>query len=183
MAGSQFTVHDRALLDTLEAIAAETYTGTVWRTTWATRDPLAGSSAGGRWNPANEFEVLYTSVVADGSLAEVYYHLSRAPVFSSAHVKLSALSVATQRTLHLDQPALQTLGLDAKTLKSTDYDRSQEIGAAAYFLEFDSILVASARSESLNLILFMDHLDLSAIQVQEQRDVNWPAWKQNQDKT
>jgi hypothetical protein len=75
-------LYDRDLLDALEALDPEPFSGTAWRTTWVTRDPLIGSTAGGRWHPENSFETLYTSTETDGSLAEVYYHLSRAPVFS-----------------------------------------------------------------------------------------------------
>jgi hypothetical protein len=173
-------LHERELLDALAALAAEPFSGTVWRTTWATRDPLTGSAAGGRWHPPNAFEALYTSLEADGSLAEVYYHLARAPVFSSAHVKLYSLQVETEKTLRLTGPVLAHLGLDEKALKAADYARSQAIGAAAYFLEFDSILVASARWDRLHLIVFLDRLEGSRLEVGESREVNWPAWKESQ---
>jgi RES domain len=61
------------------------------------RDPLVGNDAGGRWHPANSFEALYTSLEADGSLAEMYYHLSRAPVFASSHMRLHRLRVQTKK--------------------------------------------------------------------------------------
>ena len=60
------------------------YVGSVWRMTWASRNPLVGGTGGGRWHPPNEFEVLYTSTVADGAMAEIYFHLSKAPVFSTS---------------------------------------------------------------------------------------------------
>ena len=170
-------VHDRELLDALEALGGEAYRGETWRATWASRHPLTGDG-GGRWHPPGAFEALYTSLEADGALAEVYYHLSRAPVFSSAHMRLNRLRVETERTLRLDRADLARLGIDAAVFQSMDYTRSHEIGAAAYLLEFDSMMVPSARGPSLNLVLFLDRLDPDGLQIAETLDVNWPAWKE-----
>jgi hypothetical protein len=63
---------DAQLLDVLDAIQGEIFEDEVWRVTWATRDPLAGSSSGGRWSPDNSFDALYTSLDRDGALAEIY---------------------------------------------------------------------------------------------------------------
>ena len=175
-------VHDRDLLDALEAIDSESFSATAWRTTWATRAPLVGSAAGGRWLPEDSFEALYTRLEADGALAEVYFHLSRAPVFSSAHVRLYRLRVQTQRILRLaDFEALARLGVETVKYPSMDYARNQEIGAAAHFLEFDSLLVPSPRWLCLNLVLFLDRLDPDeSLAVEEIQDVNWPAWKEKE---
>ncbi|MCG8359618.1 MAG: RES family NAD+ phosphorylase [Kiloniellales bacterium] len=173
-------VHDRDLLDALESLDAEPYSGPAWRTAWVTRDPLVGSTAGGRWHPPNSFEALYTSLEADGSLAEVYHHLSRAPVFSSAHVRLVRLNVETVNTLRLTETeVLDRLGIKDSKYRSMDFARSQEIGAAARLLEFDGLLVPSARWACLNLVLFPDLLDPDkALSVDEVSDVNWPAWRE-----
>ena len=73
-------VHDRELLDALEALAPETFDGDVWRVAREGRDALLGASAGGRWSPSGGFEVLYTSLDAEGALAEIGYRLSLEPV-------------------------------------------------------------------------------------------------------
>ena len=175
MPRSRRRVHDRKLLDALEP---EAFSGTAWRTTWATRDPLAGGAAGGRWHPQDSFEALYTNLEADGSLAEVYFHLSRAPVFSSAHVRLHRLRAGTRRTLRLaDMAALGRLGIEAARYPAMEYARTREIGAAAHLLEFDGLLVPNARGPCLNLVLFLDRLDPDGrLAVEETADVNWPAW-------
>jgi hypothetical protein len=41
-------VHDRAILDALDAIDPEPFAGEVWRVTRKGRDPLRGSTANGR---------------------------------------------------------------------------------------------------------------------------------------
>ncbi len=176
--------HDRELLDAIGQLPIVSFAGDAWRATWASRDPLRGSSAGGRWSPAGGPEALYTSLAADGAIAETYHHLSRAPVFSSAHLKLSRLRVLTERTLHLaDLSALNVLGVGEADFKSAAHARTQAIGSAAYFLEYDGLMVPSARRACRNLIVFLDRLDLStALYVEETLDINWPAWKEAQSK-
>ena len=131
-------------------------------------------------HPVNPFEALYTSLEADGSLAEMYYHLSRAPVFASAHMRLHRLSVQTKKTLWLpDIKSLIRLGIDEGKFSSLDHARCQEIGAAAHFLEFDGLVVPSARWPRLNLVLFMDRLGLgNGLSVLDTNEINWPAWRE-----
>jgi hypothetical protein len=173
-------IHDRDLLDALESLDSEPFSGTAWRTTWATRNPIIGSAAGGRWHPDESFEALYTGLEADGSLAETYFHLSRAPVFSSTDMRIHRLKVQTRKTLHLaTMDALAALGVADAKYVSTDYTRTRQIGAAAYFLEFDGLLVPSPRWPCLNLVLFLDRLDPDeSLVVEEVQDVNWPAWRE-----
>jgi hypothetical protein len=173
-------LHERELLDALERMPSEAFSGPAWRATWSTRDPLRGSAAGGRWSPTDAFDVLNTSLEADGAIAETYFHLSRAPVFSSAHSKLHRLHVETRRTLRFeDVKALAPFGVDAAAFKQMRYDRTQALGAAAHFLEFDALIVPSARWPCLNLILFLDRLDGgAALRVEETCDINWPAWRE-----
>ena len=47
------------------------FDGVVWRVTWATRDPLAGGTGGGRWHPPNDFEALYTSLEESGEYRNI----------------------------------------------------------------------------------------------------------------
>lgn len=174
-------VHNREILDVLEALEAQPLSGSAWRTTWATRDPLTGSDAGGRWHPANAFEALYTSQTADGALAEMYFHLSRAPVFASSHMRLHRLRIETAKTLWLtEMTTLIRLGVDESSYASLAPARTQEIGAAAHFLEFDSLLVPSARGRYQNLVLFLDRIDVGhSLSMEDASEVNWPAWRES----
>ena len=164
------------------------FVGSVWRVTWASRDPLIGGTGGGRWHPPNDFEALYTSTVADGALAEIYFHLSKAPVFSTSHTKLHEIDVRTDRTLVFDDiEALENIGVDregfsrgdyARTSRG-DYARTREIGSAARFLDFDGLIVPSARWPCTNLVLLMDRLaDLESLAVVRESAINWPAWRE-----
>ena len=125
--------------------------------------------------------MLYTSLEADGALAEVHFHLSRAPVFPSRTLyRLHQLRVAAKRTLRLaDLRLLAELGVDQSGSASFDYATTQAIGAAAHFLEFDGLLVPSARFPCLNLVLFLDRFAPdTGLRVARSTDVDWAAWLQ-----
>ncbi|MFQ5774977.1 MAG: RES family NAD+ phosphorylase [Kiloniellaceae bacterium] len=173
-------VHDPDLLDALESMEPRSFDGVVWRVTWATRNPLAGGTGGGRWHPPNDFEALYTSFDENGAMAEVYHHLSKAPVFSSSHVRMNKLRVRTERTLVFnDVAALEMVGVDEEAFRRGDISRSREIGAAARFLDMDGLIVPSARWPCTNLVLFLDRSPhLETLKVLDTREVNWPAWRE-----
>ncbi len=173
--------HDPDLLDALEAMDPQAFHGTVWRVTWASRDPLAGGYGGGPWHPPNDFEALYTSLDESGAMAEVYYHLSKAPIFSSAHVRINELRTATRRTLvFTDVGSLKTVGVEEESFRKGDTARTREIGAAARFLDLDGLMVPNARGPCTNLVLFPDRLPgRKSLKVVGSRDINWPAWREN----
>jgi hypothetical protein len=179
MSGSR-RVHDRAVLDALEAIDPESFEGTAWRVTRNGRDPLLGSSAHGRWSPGGEFEVLYTSLERQGALAEIGYRLSLEPVWPSliAH-KIHTIEARTERPLRFaNVESLAPLGVDVATYEGLDYGATQAIAAAAHFLEFDGLLVPSARAACTNLVLFPDRATIGGrLDLIGSEDVDWTAWR------
>lgn len=175
--------HDRALLDALEAMSVEAFAGSAWRVTSQGRDPLRGSTAGGRWSPPGEFEVLYPSLAAAGAFAEIGYRLSLEPVWPSrARHELHRIAARVDRTLRFaDVGALKPLGVDAPRYATFDYGVTQAIAAAACFLEFDGLIVPSARASELNLVVFMEGLGIAgAFAVEETKPVDWEAWRTRQ---
>jgi hypothetical protein len=165
------------LLDALEQLEPEKYSGNVWRCAWTTRDPLAGGTHGGRWHPPDLFEALYASLELDGALAELHCQLSSQPVFSSARVRIHRLNVLDLYVLRLTEETLKVLGIHHPARPSGDVERSREIGAAAYLLELQGIIVPSVRWNCPNLVVFVDRLDNAEhIEIVESHDVNWPAW-------
>jgi len=173
-------VHDRAILDALGSIAEESVDTRVWRVIRKGREPLRGSAAGGRWSPVGEFEVLYTSFERHGALAEIGYRLSLEPVWPSRlEHELHAFDVRTERSLrfaNLDQ--LAPLGVDIARYQSFEYAATQAIAAAAHFLEFDGLIVPSARHDCFNFVLFLDLLGGNHIEVASSEAVNWTDWRQ-----
>ncbi len=171
--------HDRALLDALAAIAPIAFEGEVWRITRAGRDPLIGSLAQGRWSPGGEFEVLYTSLARECALAEIGHRLSLEPIWPSQIVhEIHRLRARTFHTLKIaDAAALVPLGIDAGKYGSYDYRGTQAIATAAHFLEFDGLMVPSARAASSNLVLFLERLPADSLAFIKTETVNWAKWR------
>lgn len=172
--------HDRVILDALEAMEPEAFAGDVWRVTSRGRDPLRGSTAEGRWSPAGEFEVLYTSLERDGALTEIGYRLSLEPVWpSKVQHQLHRIAARTKRSLRFpDVAALAPFGVEAARYPSFEYEPTQTLAAAARFLGFDSLIVPSARSSALHMVVFLDAiLDDGALTVLDSEDVDWDGWR------
>jgi RES domain len=175
-----FRVHDRAILDALEALEGRSFTGEVWRIARKGREPLRGSSTHGRWSPNGEFEVLYTSLERDGAMAEVGYRLSLEPIWPSRiQHDMHKIRIHTEKTLQFaDVAALQSLGVDPAKYPGFDYTATQAITAAAHFLGFDGLLVPSARASCKNLVLFIERVtEAGNLEVLETRPVHWTAWR------
>ena len=179
-------VHDRSVLDALEKLDPEPFDSDVWRVVRKGRDPLRGSSANGRWGAPGELEVLYTSEQRDGALAEVGFRLSLEPVWPSLiQHQIHVLAVRAERTLRLlDMRELAHLGVDISRYESFEYGATQAIAAAAHFLEFDGMLVPSARFACSNLVLFTDRVSHTGhLQLVSSEDVDWPDWRKKKRRT
>jgi len=176
---SSARVHDRLLLDGLERRDAVSIDATVWRITRAGRDPIRGSAASGRWSPGGDVEVLYTSLEHDGALAEIGYRLSLEPVWPSRiQHEIHEIAARTDRTLRFaDIPGLAAFGVDPAKYESFDYQATQALAAAAHFLEFDGLVVPSARHRSSNLVIFMDRGAASTLESKQSHPVDWAAWR------
>jgi len=158
---------DNNLIDAVEAIDPVDYSGTVWRVVREGRDPTRCSRSGGRWDDGT-FDVLYTSQVREGALQEMRFQLMRGQPVIPSLVKYSLfeLELSLGRALRLlDMDALQAVGLDVSRYgqlsyneKEAEYPRSQDIGEAAHFLDFDGLIVPSARHECLNVVVFCDRV-------------------------
>jgi RES domain-containing protein len=171
-------VHDRAILDALESLDPVAIEKTAWRIVRKGRDPLRGAVANGRWNAIGEFEVLYTSLAAGGALAEVGFRLSLEPVWPSriAH-QIHTLRIKADRALILeDLRQLEPLGVNIARYETFDYAATQAIAAAAHFLEFDALIVPSARYQASNLVVFSDRIKTPPELLSSNR-VDWPAWR------
>jgi RES domain-containing protein len=180
-------IRDNTLIDALEAAPSTLFENTVWRVVREGRDVLQGSAFGGRWDDTT-FDVLYTSKVADGAIAEIYFHLSRGqPVIpSKVAYRLYELRVAIQRTLVLaDLAALAALGVDTARYgmlsyaeRVQEYPRPQEVAETAHFVGFDGLIVPSARFECLNVVLFCDRIPPESTEVvRDHGAVDWDSWR------
>ena len=172
-------VHDREMLDALEALDPIRLTIDVWRTVKRGRDPTRGSTAGGRWGAGGELIVLYNSLERAGSLAEVGYRLGLEPIWPSRlEHELYHLSIDLDRVCDLTSfDLLRSLGIDESRYEGHDYRVEQAISAAARFLEFDAVLVPNARHPSDNLVVYPDIVDAGNLVVQAAESVDWNAWR------
>jgi RES domain-containing protein len=180
---SEATVADRRardldLLDALDAHKGVSFEGDVWRIVREERNVLQGYPSAARWDPGT-FDVIYTSLAREGALEEVFFHLSRQPVFpSKIRSVLHRITVRTERTLKLaDLAAVQDLGVSVETYGELTYGRTQEIGDAAAFLGFDGILAPSARWNCQNLVFFSDCFAPEDLTVVESEPVDWDVWR------
>jgi RES domain-containing protein len=178
---------DSLLLDVVEALPREAFDGTVWRVVRTGRDPIQCSATGGRWDDRT-FDVLYTSLKADGAVSEMYYHVSRGqPVIPSLiRYRLHELKVtlaSCARVASLD--VLAAMGLATSSFgqlsyfeRVQEYPRTQEIAEAAHFHGRDGLLVPSARSEHFNLVVFCDPAGPEAIEVvRDHGEIDWGQWR------
>ena len=158
-------IRDSGLLDALEQMEQEPFSGTVWRSVREGRDPTECSSAGGRWDDRS-FDVLYTSEAREGAIEERRFHLFRGQPFPPSLVRYEMFELFAELTavISLDSlESLQAVGMNTNNYgkashadRVIEYPRSQEIAEACFFLGADGILVPSARHASRNLVIFCE---------------------------
>lgn len=178
---------DNRLIDAIEAIPPTPFSGTVWRVVREGREPLDCSRSGGRWDDGT-FDVLYTSLAREGALAEMYFHLKRGqPIFPSrVRYELHEVSLsmgAALKLLNLDDlarlgVAKETYGRLSYQEKGAEYPRTQDIAEVAHFLEFDGLLVPSARWNCLKAIVFCERCPPDQREVVGSHGlIDWSAWE------
>jgi len=164
-------VRDNALLDAIQTLSPVEFDGPAWRVVREGRDPLIASCSGGRWDDGT-FDVLYTSEIRDGAIAEARFYLMKGqPVApSKPDFELYELQLRLSRAIRLvDLDALRALGVNTDRFgaahyaqRQTEYPRTQEVGEAAHFLGFDGLLVPNARHSCQNVVLFDDRCECGA---------------------
>ena len=156
------TLRDIELIDRIEALPTEEFSGDVFRLLRDGRDPTGCWHPEGRWDDGT-FDVLYAATTAEGALAEVRYHLSQQQPFAPDFLTYRMFRIPIVRidvVNLLDPDLLEELGVDLKTWGRSDYVsrgeeylRTQEIAAVAMFHEREGLLVPSARSPDSNLVV------------------------------
>ena len=166
---------DLILLDAVDAFPREQLRQTVWRVVREGRDPLVGAPSLSRWCNGT-FDVLYTALERDGAIAETYARLSAQPVFpSKLKWFVHKITVECHRLFSADFQALARLGVDISSYRAREYKRTQEVADVAFFLDFDGLLVPSARWTCANLGVFTDRVDPSdlLLETTEPNPVDW----------
>jgi RES domain len=75
------------------------------------------------------------------------------------------------------RPETVSLGVDIVRYGKRDYGRTQQIGAALAFLEFDGLVAPSARWPCDNLMIFSaNHKLTERLDVIDAEEVEWRSW-------
>ena len=159
-------IRDQRLLDALDALEQEPYSGTVWRSVREGRDPLACWRPGGRWDDGT-IDVLYTSEMRQAAIDERRFHLYQGQPIIPSRVRYELFELrvsleAVMRFKNLDDLAalrldIQSYGKLSYLERSQEYPCSQDIAEACSFLGADGISVPSARTpDSNNLVIFCE---------------------------
>jgi hypothetical protein len=122
--------------------------------------------------------LIYTSLTREGTLAGVCSFLADlTPLPKPRAIKLTHLAVTASRTLRLVRADLERLGVAMDRYGERDYARTQEIGAAIAFLEYDGLIVSSARWDCDNLIIFTSNHGLNErLDPVCEEQIEWQAW-------
>jgi hypothetical protein len=70
---------------------------------------------------------------------------------------------------------MATLGVEIERYHTFEYRATQAIAAAAYFLEFDSLMVPSARFRCQNLVIFTKRA--TGLVLRKSQAVDWDTWR------
>ncbi|WP_443750430.1 RES family NAD+ phosphorylase [Asticcacaulis solisilvae] len=182
MAAELKKARDLGILDRLDSLERTEFKQDVWRVCRTGRDPILGTASASRWCNG-EFDVLYTSLTADGARAEIFAFLNDQPVFpSKIQYKLHKVSVTCADAIVLpDMDALGKLGIDVSRYRDREYSDTQQIADAAYFLGFNALVAPSARWPCMNAILFTDRLGPADLSLNEaaSTDIDWQAWRRS----
>jgi RES domain-containing protein len=147
-------VYPPEILDQLEQLSAEDWSGEVFRHMFAGVPPDRENTLGARWNP-REVAAIYTSLGRETAFAEAEYRISLEPFRPRAERTLYRLKVRLHSVLDLTSRSfLSDLGIDEEVLSGLDLKRCQQVGGAVSWLRHDGLLVPSARHEGANLVIF-----------------------------
>jgi RES domain-containing protein len=170
-------IRDPELLDFLAGRRAESISATVYRATRLGLEPTTPSRAGGRWMPRDSFSVLYTSFERDGALAEISFHLGMMFPVPRKPIAIHTLTARARKAIRITKEDFPALQVDPALYGNIDYKRTEVIGDAIGFLEFDAIIVPSARWHCENLVLIQDHQEIESFPDRvATEEVEWFEW-------
>jgi len=170
-------IREPELLDYLAALPRNEFSGSVFRATRLGLDPLAPSTAGGRWMLQDGTAVLYTSEQKEGALAELCFHLSMITPLPSKPVMIHEVRVQLKNAIRLTKANLEELGVEGVNFLEINYQRTQLVGDAISFLGADGLLVPSARWNCWNVVIFCDNHSMNLpLELLRSEEIEWQQW-------
>jgi RES domain-containing protein len=156
-------VYSPQVLDRLQAVEPAPWEGVAARHMLAGHLPDTENTRGARWNPAGT-AAIYLSTTRDGARAEADYHLSLQVPRPRVRRTMYDIELTLANVLDLTQDnILDELGIGLAELTDVTMVACQEVGGAASWLSHDGILVPSARSSAVNLVVYPANRDASAV--------------------
>jgi hypothetical protein len=91
------------------------------------------------------------------------------------------IAVETERTLRFaNLESLASLGVEIARYHTFEYRVTQAIAAASYFLEFDSLIMPSARFHCANLVIFTERA--TPLVLRNSQAVDWESWRRRHER-
>jgi hypothetical protein len=91
--------------------------------------------------------------------------------------EIHLIEVQIERALRLaDIGSLAPLGIDIARYRTFEYQATQAVAAAVHFLEFDGMIVPSARYECANLVIFTERA--TDLMLKDSQPVDWESWRE-----
>jgi RES domain-containing protein len=172
------------LVEAIDAIGKTPWSGQTFRYTSARREPLSGEGArrfGGRYNPRDLFPAVYLAQPVQACMRELEraadnQHLSVERLLSVPQV-LHTIELSEVEVLDLTRPATQSLlGLEVADFAG-DHAPCQEVGHAAWFLEFHGVLAPSAVGDGVTVALFDHSTPPSQIAVRSTEPLDYKLYR------
>ena len=105
---------------------------------------------------------IYTSEDRDTAIAEGQHAIDTQPLRPTARRYVYELSVSARKALRIRRADLAALGLDDAALTSPNFAACQRVAAHAAFLDYDALIVPSARADGANVVIFVNELAADA---------------------
>lgn len=140
------------LVDRINNLGSRSWSGSAFRYTSASRDPLSGEGArrhGGRWNPPDLFPAIYLADSEQACMVEVdraaETHGLEPKRMLAVPYRLHTIEVAGLPVLDLrTEEAQAEVGLEIEDIFGQDWSACQAVGHAAWFLEMAGVLAPAA---------------------------------------
>ena len=94
---------------------------------------------------------------------------------------LNRISVSLDYVLKLDADRLMALGMQDPRASRPRDNLGPQIGEATFMLDYQGLIVPSARWDCGNLMVFLDQRSFDMdkhLSFNKASDVNWPAWRE-----
>lgn len=164
-------IYDPIILDTLQGLEPRPWAGLVYRHMLNNYPPTRANTRGARWNPP-DVQAIYTSCDRETALAEAEYRLSLEPVQLRVRRVMYTLKVQLKSVLDItSNDILRKLGINAERLTESNFTTFQHIGGATNWLGHDGMLVPSARTKGINLVIYPLQQDSDLVIEEVQKEV------------